>query len=605
MTSAQGGELTVRGESVQRLYAFYINDRFRVNRRYQRKLVWSVEEKQRLIDSLLKDLPIPLFLVAEIGNPGDVSFELIDGMQRLNAVFAFLENEYPIGGAYFDLDSLADTKLRKDNGEISQRHPVMSRELSVHLANYTVALSVYRPANSASVDEVFRRINSGGRRLSRQGLRQAGTLSPLADLVRVISSEVRGDTSPTDVVTLRTMPKLSITNRDLDYGVQVDDIFWVREGVLRREDVRESTDEQLVLDILIDCLIDPLPNSGTRLRDEYYNYTDIDPEDVETKASRQVGAAIEAYGMDRIRDHFMQAYDALRSVLAQQEKKFSGLINTSSGGRSPRYFHGVFMAFYELMFKDGCYLVDPKLASKRLQGIGSSVMAVPGGGGDWRRDSKRQTINAVKGVLNDAFEEGNNSRQDLGRYGWASQLERLLGNALVEQQTFDCKQGFLKLNDPREFDKESLKKICRTITAMANMGPNVTGYVAIGIADKASHATRAEKLDSIEAVICREFHIVGIERESARLGKTLNDYWIWICQKLQSAKGMDPDLARRVTAESKLVNYQGMIVALLKVTSGSSPCFYDEEMVERSGSETLSVSPGEYLRVYQRFMTQS
>lgn len=162
MTTTQGGELTVRGESIQRLYAFYINDRFRVNRRYQRKLVWSVEEKQRLIDSLLKDLPIPLFLVAEIGNPGDVSFELIDGMQRLNAIFAFLENEFPINGEYFDLDSLADTKLRKDKGEISQKSPVMLRELSVQLVNYTVALSVYRPANSASVDEVFRRINSGG-----------------------------------------------------------------------------------------------------------------------------------------------------------------------------------------------------------------------------------------------------------------------------------------------------------------------------------------------------------------------------------------------------------------------------------------------------------
>ncbi|MYW34769.1 DUF262 domain-containing protein [Streptomyces sp. SID2119] len=602
MTTAQGGELTVRGESVQRLYAFYINDRFRVNRRYQRKLVWSVEEKQRLIDSLLKDLPIPLFLVAEIGQPGDVSFELIDGMQRLNAIFAFLENEFSIGGEYFDLDSLADTKLRKDKKEISQKTPVISRELSVQLANYTVALSVYRPASSASVDEVFRRINSGGRRLSRQGLRQAGTLSPLADLVRVISSEVRGDTSPSDVVALRTMPKLSITNRNLDYGVQVDDIFWVREGVLRREDVRESTDEQLVLDILIDCFIDPIPNSGTRLRDEYYNYTDIDPEEGETKASRLVNSAIEAYGAERIKNHFMRTYDALRSVLAQQEKKFSGLINTSSGGRSPRYFHAVFMAFYELMFKEGSYLVNPKLASERLQGVGSSVMAVPGGGGDWRRDSKRQTINAVKGVMGDAFEEGSSSSQDLGRYGWASQLERLLGNALVEQQTFDCKQGFLRLDSSRKFDSESFGKICRTITAIANMGSGVTGYVAIGIADNERAARRVEMLDATETVMCRDFHVVGIERESALLGKSLNDYWTWICQLLQT-NGLDADLARRVSAESKLVQYQGRIVALLKVSAGSTPYFHKGEMVERSGSETLTVATSDYLRVYQRFLS--
>lgn len=140
---AQGGELTVRSESVQRLYGLYLLDRFRVNRRYQRKLVWTVEEKQRFIDSILKDLPVPLFLVAEIGPAGDVSFELIDGLQRSNAIFSFLENEFPLNAEYFDLDALADTKLRKDAGELVQQEQVMSRERSVQVANYTVALSVF------------------------------------------------------------------------------------------------------------------------------------------------------------------------------------------------------------------------------------------------------------------------------------------------------------------------------------------------------------------------------------------------------------------------------------------------------------------------------
>ncbi len=33
----------------------------------------GVEEKQKLIDSVLKDLPMPLFLVAEIGFGADAS----------------------------------------------------------------------------------------------------------------------------------------------------------------------------------------------------------------------------------------------------------------------------------------------------------------------------------------------------------------------------------------------------------------------------------------------------------------------------------------------------------------------------------------------------
>jgi uncharacterized protein with ParB-like and HNH nuclease domain len=94
MAGVVSTDLSVRSESVQRLYGLYLADRFQVNRRYQRKLVWSVEEKQRLIDSILRDLPIPLFLVAEIGAAPDAPYELIDGMQRLNAIFAYLENEF-------------------------------------------------------------------------------------------------------------------------------------------------------------------------------------------------------------------------------------------------------------------------------------------------------------------------------------------------------------------------------------------------------------------------------------------------------------------------------------------------------------------------------
>jgi hypothetical protein len=133
-------------------------------------------------------------LVAEIGVPGDLRFELIDGMQRLNAIFSFLENEFPLGGEYFDLEALADTKDRKDEGKLTQKKPIMSRERAVRFVNYQIALSVFRSTSSANVDEVFRRINSGGKRLSRQELRHAGTTSELANLVRIISSRIRGDT---------------------------------------------------------------------------------------------------------------------------------------------------------------------------------------------------------------------------------------------------------------------------------------------------------------------------------------------------------------------------------------------------------------------------
>lgn len=599
MASTAPTELSVRSESIQRLYDLYVNDRFRVNRRYQRKLVWSVEEKQRLIDSITKDLPIPLFLVAEL--PGDeTGYELIDGMQRLNAIFSFLENEFPLNDQYFDLDALADTKLRLDRGELSQCQPVIERKLAVSIANYSVALSVFRAASSSSVDEVFRRINSGGRRLSRQELRQAGTTSIIADLVRIVSSMIRGDTSPGDIVPLRAMARLSISNRELDYGVQVDDIFWVREGVLRREDVRESLDEQVILDLIVDCVFDPLPTTGTRLRDDYYSYTDLGDPDEPTQHARELNLKIEAYGVKRLEEDILRVYDEIRSVLRDADERFSRLIGLGGGGRAPRYFHAVFIPIYELVVRDGMRAKSYAAVAAALRHIAkpNGPLNVPGGGGDWSKEAKRTTIDAVKGVLASAFEPAPEG-EDLGRFGRASELETLLGNALVEQQMFDCKQGFLSLGSDRIFDEGSFDKICRTLTAMANTGPGCVGYVVVGIADDAADAAKVKALDDTDPILYRGFHVVGIGREADLRGNTLNDYWSWIMHRLRN--GLPEPLSAAVTSESRFVGYIDKAVLLLKAKGGKAPVFFNGQLCERSGSDTVVLATSDYMRVFSRF----
>ena len=131
------------------------------------------------------------------------------------------------------------------------------------IVNYQLPVSTYRSATEESVDEVFRRINSSGRKLSLQEIRQAGVVSDLANLVRRISAGVRGDASLSETLPLAEMPKISITNRDLPYGIASDDVFWVKNGILDREAVRESRDEELVLDMLLDVILDPISTTGS------------------------------------------------------------------------------------------------------------------------------------------------------------------------------------------------------------------------------------------------------------------------------------------------------------------------------------------------------
>jgi len=43
------GNLSIKGITVQNIYTQYLSGLFVINRRYQRKLVWSVQEKEKLL----------------------------------------------------------------------------------------------------------------------------------------------------------------------------------------------------------------------------------------------------------------------------------------------------------------------------------------------------------------------------------------------------------------------------------------------------------------------------------------------------------------------------------------------------------------------------
>jgi uncharacterized protein with ParB-like and HNH nuclease domain len=62
---------------------------------YQRGAVWSTAQKQLLIDSVLHNLDIPKIYLREAdGSP--YKEEVVDGQQRLLAIWGFYENEYPL-----------------------------------------------------------------------------------------------------------------------------------------------------------------------------------------------------------------------------------------------------------------------------------------------------------------------------------------------------------------------------------------------------------------------------------------------------------------------------------------------------------------------------
>jgi len=65
---------------------------------FQRDLVWNTEKQQKLIDSIIRGWQIPPIHLVKI--EGKEMYEVLDGKQRLFAIYNFLEDKFPFN-AYF------------------------------------------------------------------------------------------------------------------------------------------------------------------------------------------------------------------------------------------------------------------------------------------------------------------------------------------------------------------------------------------------------------------------------------------------------------------------------------------------------------------------
>jgi hypothetical protein len=87
------------------------NKMLTVNAEYQRGLVWTKTQRKKLIDSVMRGYPLPLIYLHHmqkvVASMQREDLEIIDGQQRINALFEFSEGAWPL------FDPVADDKEAK------------------------------------------------------------------------------------------------------------------------------------------------------------------------------------------------------------------------------------------------------------------------------------------------------------------------------------------------------------------------------------------------------------------------------------------------------------------------------------------------------------
>ncbi len=142
---------------------------------FQRRPVWDRARASRLIESMILEVPLPVFYLAESSNGVE---EVIDGQQRLRACFDFLNNHYALRGlkARPDLNG----KFYKDLDKPTQKRV---RNTPIHTITFK------RESDEDLRFEIFERLNTGAVALNRQELRNCVYRGPYNNLLIELSGD--------------------------------------------------------------------------------------------------------------------------------------------------------------------------------------------------------------------------------------------------------------------------------------------------------------------------------------------------------------------------------------------------------------------------------
>ncbi|WP_205456114.1 GmrSD restriction endonuclease domain-containing protein [Clostridium botulinum] len=593
--------ITPRGMSIMEAYRNYRGNKLIVNRKYQRKLVWSLDEKKALIESILKGYPIPLILLAEKEKE---EYEIIDGMQRLNALFAFIENEFAVNlegkEVYFDIKFFPFASNVSDKGmfkRIIQTEEVnfLDEDNISKFLEYQLPISIYFSKSEEAVNDIFKRINSFGRHLSPQEVRQAGVLTVFADLVRKLSAELRGDDTK-DALFLTEMPEVSVDSKSLKLGyrVKAEEIFWCTQGIINIPQLRDSEDEQLIADIILSIVLEqPFAASRENL-DSYYGKGAKDN-------SNEVDIAINKYGgPENVRKDIKIVYSKIKEIMDNDlsDKRLKNILNPNAGSNPVKEpFYTVFMSFYKLMIQEE---KEPFNIEEIFNGLYDLAGSLARGSHQITTAKRKKNIGKCYGLIQDYFKKSDNIYRSSGTL--SLDFENYLKRSKVEAPMYDFKQGLYDLEDgKRKLNEDMFEKIMCNIAAFANLGKDKVGFLFLGVTDKEQDTKRVEKLDDLTNVPrIEEFGVVGLEREAKIRKVSLDRYITFITERIKNSE-LPEWLKVYVNTNVTPVTYRGHTVLIIKVKSNSEPVWYKDKLYIRDGSNCKEVVGKDTASVYNLF----
>ena len=143
---------------------FIEKNAYNVSPEYQRVSgVWSPEKKQLFLDSLFNRYDVPkIYLHALPHNGGSHLYALVDGKQRLQCIWDFMENEIPLGPTMADF--VPSDPFRRKNRPYplpNDRFKDMPTSWQEYFKGIGLSVVIIKNAEKEDIEELFSRLNNG------------------------------------------------------------------------------------------------------------------------------------------------------------------------------------------------------------------------------------------------------------------------------------------------------------------------------------------------------------------------------------------------------------------------------------------------------------
>ena len=175
-------KMTIRG-AIQHLKDGTLN----LNHRIQRNNVWTLEQGQLLISSILENVKIPGIVIVE---ENGVRYAL-DGKQRINNTTGFFENKFNLSDKIelfedIDFDELESEEPISIQDIAGKYYEELPQAVKNKLQKFEFKLDVYKNLTDRQIKKLFRRYN-GGTLLTKMELTRVSTSSEVIDYINELS----------------------------------------------------------------------------------------------------------------------------------------------------------------------------------------------------------------------------------------------------------------------------------------------------------------------------------------------------------------------------------------------------------------------------------